>query len=131
MSADDAWKDLDDSDGEMRGLKPHGVYIENLGDNYEVVTPTNIVRGGDERHPKSLRFRIDALGSSSRGFRARGVFADVADAANAAPQPEERSSKEPPAGNASSTDISPRSPNAPLLPRAHRARRTEKDLDVV
>ena len=42
----------------------HEMYIENLGDNYEVVTPRNIVRGGDERHPKSLRFRIDALGSS-------------------------------------------------------------------
>ena len=45
----------------------HGMssdYVENLGDNFEVVTPTNIVRGGDERHPKSLRFRIDALGGS-------------------------------------------------------------------
>ena len=42
----------------------HEMYIENLGDNYEVVTPTNIVRGGDERHPKSLRFRIDALDGS-------------------------------------------------------------------
>lgn len=42
----------------------HEMYIENLGDNYEVVTPRNIVRGGDERHPKSLRFRIDALGGS-------------------------------------------------------------------